>query len=152
MQSFLHALFKICNDHSKWLKYYHKTCKVFGIITKEKKYLIILDRKVDIVCFQETHSLKDDEIKWRNEWRGVTFYSHGSENSRGVLIAIKTGIPINVEKVTQDKEGRYMILQYCFQEQKFVIVNLYAPNRDIPQFFVTLFHAAEEFEGKRIFC
>ena len=35
---------------------------------------------------QETHSTIVDEIKWKDDFKGEVFYSHGKSNSCGVLI------------------------------------------------------------------
>ena len=35
---------------------------------------------------QETHSTVNDEIKWKDDFKGEVFYSHGKSSSGGVLI------------------------------------------------------------------
>ena len=35
---------------------------------------------------QETHSTVNDEIKWKDDFKGEVFYSHGKSNLCGVLI------------------------------------------------------------------
>ena len=43
--------------------------------------------KNGIVLLQETHSSVKDESKWRKEWGEDLYLNHGSNNSRGTLIA-----------------------------------------------------------------
>ena len=42
--------------------------------------------KNGILFLQETHSTTNDEGKWKGEFSGPVFYSHGTSNSCGVLI------------------------------------------------------------------
>jgi hypothetical protein len=39
-----------------------------------------------IVFLQETHSSPGDEEQWMKEWDGDLIFSHGSSNSKGVII------------------------------------------------------------------
>ena len=119
---------------------------------KRKEVFIYAKQKADIVCLQETHSMSEDEKFWRNQWHGVTFYVHGTEKSRGVFVGIKSGTPISVEKVISDKEGRYVIVQYEHQQKRICFSKYICPNRDIPQFFVSLFKKLEDCDGARILC
>ena len=108
--------------------------------------------KADIVCFQETHSSPQDEAIWRNQWRGLTFLSHGTNRSKGVFVGVRQNFPMNVISVKIDKTGRYVVLQFSHENEKFVLVNLYAPNRDNPEFFLEAFRSTEILVGKRILC
>ena len=40
-----------------------------------------------ILFLHETHSSSNDEQKWRDNFGGNTFFSHGKRNSCGVLIS-----------------------------------------------------------------
>ena len=42
--------------------------------------------KNGILFLQETHSTTSNEGKWKDEFSGLAFYSHGTSNSCGVLI------------------------------------------------------------------
>lgn len=41
---------------------------------------------------QETHSTIDNELKWKSEWGGDTYFSHGLSNSREVMILFKKNV------------------------------------------------------------
>ena len=57
------------------------------------------------------------------------FFSHGSEHSRGVLILIKNSLEFELISVRADKEERFIFLEAFVQDQKFLFVNIYAPNK-----------------------
>ena len=43
------------------------------------------------------------------EWGGKPLFSHGSTNSKGVMILINSKLDCKIEKVIADKDGRYII-------------------------------------------
>lgn len=98
----------------------------------------------DLILLQETHSSQSDEVVWSNEWGNQIIFSHGSTAARGVAILFHRRLPITVETVRTDLEGRYIIADIIIDKTKFVLVNMYAPNEDDPQFFVKLFGKIEE--------
>ena len=59
--------------------------------------------------------------------------SHGSSNSRGVAILFKNGIDCSINHKIVDPEGRYIILKACIQDKDYVLINVYAPNKDKDQ-------------------
>ena len=54
---------------------------------------------------------------------------HILKQSRGVLILIKNGLEFELISERADKEGRYIFLEAFVQDQKFVFVNISAPNK-----------------------
>ena len=67
------------------------TNNIKGIQNKNKRlsiieYFINKIGKNGILFLQETHSTTSDEGKWKDEFSGPVFYSHGTSNSCGVLI------------------------------------------------------------------
>ena len=99
---------------------------------------------------QETHSWIGDESIWQQEFRGKCLFSHGETNARGVAIMIKENSQIAILKTFGDSQGRMVGMQFEFQGEKMVLINIYAPNADTPNFFLEIFKKFEEFEGKRI--
>ena len=58
------------------------------------------------------------------------FFSHCSEHSRGVLILIKSSLEFELISVHRfDIEGHFIFLEAFVQDQKFLFVNIYAPNK-----------------------
>ena len=86
--------------------------------------------KADIVFLQETPSTAATDSQWRNEW-GTQFIScHGSFNWRGVTILFRNGVDCNIDQKIVDPQGRRIILKACIQEKNYVLINVYAPNKD----------------------
>ena len=83
-----------------------------------------------ILFLQETHSSSDDEQKWRDNFGGNTFFSHGKRNSCGVLISyIGThNFVVNNQKTNND--GRILILDVTINDVNFVLINLYNANTE----------------------
>jgi exonuclease III len=55
------------------------TINVNGLRDKKKRDLVfnwLVAKKIDVICLQETHSTKDDLIRWQNEWKNC-----GGDNS-----------------------------------------------------------------------
>ena len=109
-----------------------------------------LREKAEVVCMQETHCDESSEKVWEQEYRGYGFWSNGSTEARGVGILIKKDSTIVVNDSFKDKQGRIVGVQIDFKDQKYLIVNIYAPNVDEPRYFLELFRTLEEYEGKRI--
>ena len=58
---------------------------------------------------------------------------HGSSNSRGVAILFKNGIDCTINHKIVDLDGRYITLKACIQDKDYVLINVYAPNKDKDQ-------------------
>ena len=107
-----------------------------GIRTFEKRKALFqwLNKdKADIIFLQETYSTPDVENTWKSQWKGDLYFAHGSEHSRGVLILIKEKLNFELKSCTHDNEGRFTILKANVQEQPFIFVNIYAPNKTSEQ-------------------
>ena len=109
-----------------------------------------LKSKAEIICIQETHVEPHLEKEWELDFGGHIWWSHGSNDARGVAIMVKRNTEINVLNFRKDDQGRIIIIQYEEMGEKFILVNLYAPNEDKPEFFVNAVKMIEELEGKRI--
>ena len=68
-------------------------------------------KNTDIIFLQETHSTKEVEHQWRNEWGAEIIMSHGSSNSRGVAVLMKKGGEVTVHSKIMDPQGRFIILK-----------------------------------------
>ena len=71
---------------------------VRGILGKVKRTIIFNHlknkSKKGIFLLQETHSCKEIESVWKDEWGGEIFFSHGTTDSCGVAILISPGLDI----------------------------------------------------------
>ena len=86
------------------------------------------------VCFlQETHSTPDCEDTWKQEWGGDFFFSHGSSNSTGAAICFSKNMNMDIVKISTDTSGRIVILEIIFNDDKYLLINLYNDNKEIDQ-------------------
>ena len=118
--------------------------------SKRRETLYHFRPKGEILCFQETHSVENDESIWEAESGMKCFWSNGTNDSRGVVTMIQKTEEISVLHHKSDQAGRYVIVNVKIKGENYVIVNLYAPNKDVPQFFVEVLHQMMEFEGKKL--
>ena len=92
-----------------------------------------------MVFLQENHSVKKDEKRWRMESGDRIYFSHGTNNARGVAILFHKSLNIKFLYRVADKNGRYLILKCKVGTANMLLVNIYAPNQDEPDFFADLF-------------
>ena len=111
------------------------TIKVNDLRDKKKRDLVfnwLVAKKIDVICLQETHSTKDDLIRWKNEWkncgRGNSFFNCGTSDLRGVGILLGKKFKENVEFFSQDNSGRILRSTLKINDSTFYISNIYAPN------------------------
>jgi len=117
---------KIITYNAKSIGKRPKRCEVFKRIK---------DTGADIVLIQETHSTKNKEKVWYNDWGSKIEFSHGDFNARGACICFKKGLNYKIHNKWNDKDGRIIILDITMHELRFTLANIYAPNQDTPQFF-----------------
>ena len=113
--------FKLVSLNVRGINNFHKRRTIF---TWSRK------RKADVIFFQETHPQKGSEIQWKNEWGAKIVYSHGSRNSCGVMVLIRNKFNCIVKKTVSDPSGRFIILKVVIEDKVYVLINIYAPNRD----------------------
>ena len=82
---------------------------------------------------QETHSTVNDEIKWKDDFKGEVFYSHGKSNSCGVLICFIGSKRLFIRNKLSDNDGRILILDVDFDDENFMLINLCNPNTEAEQ-------------------
>ena len=87
-------------------------------------------KKADVIFLQETHSKKEIELQWRNEWGTEMILSHGSPNARGVAILLNKGVDYCIQSKIIDPLGRFIIVKVEIEHNLYVLINVYAPNKD----------------------
>ena len=90
----------------------------------------IHNQNVHFTVLQETHSSKLSADAWSAEWAGgKVFLSHGTTNSKGVMILINPKLDCKVEtECILDNNGRFIILDVAFEDSHIILDNIYAPN------------------------
>lgn len=89
---------------------------------------MVLQKRLNVVFLQETHSDKDNEIDWGLWWKGQYVLSHGTNFSAGVAILFSSGLDINIISTTEIVTGRALVVRAEVQDIHFCFLNIYAPN------------------------
>ena len=88
--------------------------------------------KTNVTFLQETHCHSPEiEETFRKEWgrRDESIWSLGTNHSRGVAVLFNFDCDYSIENVTIDKKsGRYIYFELIINEQRFKMINIYAPN------------------------
>jgi exonuclease III len=98
--------------------------------TKRAAFFEFLRQKAfDIVLVQETHMANDDIIKRaKKEWEGLSFWSKGEVNSKGVAVLFRQNLDIAIRKTEEGDDGRFLRIDGLIFGKKICIVNVYLPN------------------------
>ena len=104
-------------------------------VLKRRSLFNFYRKRCDILCFQETHSQESDEKIWSAEWGGRIIWTHGTTDSRGVMILFKKGMGAQFSNVQHNLNGRIISCDIDDNGKSFSLINVYAPNTDCPQFF-----------------
>ena len=56
--------------------------------------------------------------------------AHGSSNSCGVAILVEKGVDCTIHSKTLHPLGRYVILKAEIKDKMYVLIDVYAPNKD----------------------
>lgn len=62
------------------------------------------------------------------------------------MILLKRNLDIKVKECYKDNEGRILTIQCEFQDEEFLLTNIYAPNVDSPSFYLKVISAMENIE------
>ena len=107
------------------------------------------------IFLQETHSCINDEIKWRDEFNGELFFSHGKTNSCGVAIGFYGSKTIEQINKISDKSGRILLVEATIDDTVFVLINIYNVNTESEQLetlseLVSIIGKAKDNQSKNI--
>ena len=97
---------------------------------------------------QETHSLSNVELKWKDEFGKPLFFSHRKSYSCGVAIGYCGTEAFKVVNTACDKNGRILILDAELNGTNFFLINFYNSNTESEQLstFSTLQKLLETFD------
>ena len=128
---------KLCTFNCRGLQDFVKRRKTFH-------YLRSINS--DIVYLQETHSDPNDEKLWKSQWGEQAWFSSGTSNSKGVAILIRNSVKTQVHSVYSDPNGRFLIISVTINGLPLLLVNVYAPNNDDPDFYLQVFAKVNQFD------
>ena len=131
-------LFKYASYNVNGLRQNHKRKSIFYLL-KQKQY--------DLIFLQETHSCMTDEKLWKCEWGGKIIFAHGDRNSKGVAVLFKHSLTFQIISLNIDPAGRFLLIELKINDKVLVIGNIYAPTKEEPEFFDSLFSAIAGFSN-----
>ena len=100
-------------------------------------------RPIYICCLQETHFRPRDTFRLKvRGWKKI-FHANGNQKKAGVAIITSDKIDFKIKNVTRDKEGHYIMIKGSIQEDT-TIINIYAPNIEVPQYIRQLLTAIKD--------
>ena len=95
----------------------------------------LCDKQADVILLQEMHITQEQERWFSTQWGSKIWFSNGSSNSKGIAVLFSKIMQIQVHNVIKSENSRYIILYLTLFSHKFVIANIYTPNKDKPAFF-----------------
>ena len=81
---------------------------------------------------RKTHSAYKTVINWHGSFKGALF-SNGTSNSCGIMIRYLGSKKIKVNRIKNDNQGRFLIVDVDIDDETFVLINLYNANFETKQ-------------------
>ena len=120
---------KICSMNCRGLGDFKKRRDVFNKLRSDGYNLILL---------QDIHCKNGKENTFRNSWGKDILIAPFTHNARGVAI-LTNGVDVQYSDTVIDNGGNYIITKAKInQVYQFILVNVYAPNEDDPEFFCNI--------------
>ena len=111
-------------------------CRGLGDFYKRRDtFHFLREKQFSIYLLQDTHFSPELEERVKREWGYDAYFSSFTSNSRGVAILINNNIEYKLINVSRDVNGNVLILCIKAFDKEFVIVNIYGPNDDRPDFY-----------------
>ena len=105
---------------------------------KTKRFDVLAYMKslnANILCLQDTHLIRDDISSIQKLWNGESLLHGTKTNSRGVAILFNTGFEYKILKTDTDEIGNFLMVQVNICGFKILLINIYSPNSDKPEFY-----------------
>lgn len=111
-----------------------------GPIKRARVFSHLKNLNTDIAfLLQETHLRLCDHTRLRKPWIGQVFHSSFNSRSRGTAILLHKRLPFSPEEIILDPNSRYIIVVGILSQTPVILVCVYAPNWDCPNFMTSLF-------------
>ena len=129
-------------------------CRGLGDKVKRKDVLNYMTQKqYSIMCLQDIHIDPSEEQRVINEWGSDAVICGYKSNARGVGIFFNNNFEYSIKKVKKSESKGYIILELEIGDKSFLMVTLYGPNDDRPQFYQELLRDIVEFDlSSMILC
>ena len=114
-------------------------CRGLGGIDKRRDVLNFLkQKKFSIYLLQDTHFTANDFHLVRSIWGYEILVSPGRSDSRGVAILFNNNFEFKIKTINRDENGNFLIVHFSSMEIDMLLVTVYGPNKDDPDFYHTL--------------
>ena len=95
--------------------------------------------------------INKDKDQLQKEWNVEFFLSGSSTNCKGVAIIIIPNFEYKILEFLPDKDGRYIFLTIEIDSKlTLTLVNIYGPNSDDPEWFLSLFKNVEQYDSNTL--
>ena len=112
---------------------------------RSQVYKYVREKSFDVIFLQETHSSRKDQNFWTSQWGGKVVCSHGSSNSRGTAIYFRKNLQFRLKSTYTDDNGRIALAHIELENEDLVLMSIYAPNADEPQFFSRISNIIQDY-------
>ena len=133
----LQKQFDLTKGNGRYFEILSYNTRGIGDEAKRKKIFNYIKRNSSgksIIFLQETHSTKQVENLWRQQWHGDMIFSHGTSNSKGCCIAFRYDLEYKLlSPEISDENGRFIILHIEIQGTPYILINYYGPNSESAQ-------------------
>ena len=104
-------------------------CGLGSDFKRRKMFHYFHQKEFDIVFIQEAHSVKSNFMikKWKAQWGGRIYFSHGQSNARGTCMLFKKNLRIKIKRSYCDADGRVLILDVNYDNLDLTLASIYAP-------------------------
>lgn len=96
------------------------------------------EKELSLICLQDVHFKTDLLKRYEDEWGGRVILNAHTSASRGVAILVKKGLDCEVEEMYRDEGGNILQVKVSLCEIDFVLITIYGPNKDNPDFYRNL--------------
>ena len=94
---------------------------------------------MDIYCLQDTHSDSATEEQFMDDWGGKCILNSNSSASRGVAILFSATLDFEIKSIYKQNDGNLTIVKLLVSKHfEFLLVTIYGPNRDDPNFYINM--------------
>ena len=96
------------------------------------------NKNFSIYCLQDIHVGPKYESSFKQDWGHEVVLSSFSSESRGVAVLFKSGLDYKFKNVTRDEVGNLLIIDLEVYGNPLILIVLYGPNKDQPNFYSSL--------------
>ena len=102
------------------------------------------NKKHSIYFLQDTHFEEKMERYILSEWGYLGYFSSHASNARGVAILFNNNFEFKIKNVVKGDGGNSIMVVAEIEQKDFLLVNIYGPNRDNPEFYNNLTNKIKE--------